>query len=58
MIPKAVSSSSCASSIILDDIINGNVTIDGSSFFLGLQQLDTQLANLQGNLTTINNSMS
>jgi hypothetical protein len=58
MIPKAMNSMSCASSIILDDIINGNVTSSGSNFFLGLKQLDTQLGNLNGNLTTINNSMS
>ena len=49
---------SCSTSIILDDIINGNVTLDASSFFLGLNQLNTQLGNLNGNLTSINSSMA
>lgn len=48
----------CATSIVLDDLINGNVTTDGSSFFAGLIQLDTQLGYLNGNLTAINNSMA
>ena len=58
MFPKSIDAVSCSSSIILDDIINGNVTTDGQSFFLGLTQLDSQLANLDGNLTTINSSMT
>ena len=49
---------SCATSIIFDDVLNGNVTNDASSFFMGLRQLDTQLGNLNSNMTTINSSMS
>ena len=52
-----MTSTSCATSIILDDLLNGNVTQDGSSFFLGLKQLDTQLDHLNTNLSTINSSM-
>ncbi len=51
-----MSSTSCASAIILDDIINGNVSTSGK-FFSGLKQIDTQLGYLDGNLTTVNNSM-
>ena len=51
-------STTCATSIIFDDILNGNVTQDGASFFLGLNQLHTQLGNLNGNLSTINSSMA
>lgn len=42
----------------MDDILNGNVTSDGSSFFVGLHQLSTQLGYLNGNLTSINNTMA
>lgn len=48
----------CASSIIIDDLLNGNVTVDGSSFFTGLIQLNTQLRHLNGNLTAINTTMA
>lgn len=47
----------CASSIVLDDLMNGNVTTDGSSFFSGLNQINIQLGYLNGNLTAINNTM-
>ena len=56
-IPNTMQSVSCATSIIFDDVINGNVTQDGSSFFLGLNQLHTQLGNLNGNMSTINTQM-
>ena len=58
MITSAFNSVSCASSIILDDILNGNVTTDGSSFFVGLNQLYTQLGYLSTNLSSINTTMS
>lgn len=47
----------CASSIVLDDLMNGNVTTDGTSFFAGLNQINVQLGYLNGNLTAINNTM-
>ena len=53
-----MTSVSCASSIILDDMLNGNVTQDGSSFFVGLYQLNQQLGFLKSNLTTINSTMA
>lgn len=58
MITSTYNSVSCASSIILYDILNGNVTLDGSSFFVGLNQFYTQLGNLNTNLTSINNTMA
>lgn len=58
MITSTYNSVSCASSIILDDILNGNVTLDGTSFFVGLNQFYTQLGNLNTNLTSINNTMA
>jgi hypothetical protein len=58
MITSTFNSVSCASSMILDDILNGNVTSDGSSFFVGLNQLHTQLGHLSANLTAINSTMS
>jgi subtilase family serine protease len=58
MITTTYNSVSCASSIILDDILNGNVTLDGSSFFVGLNQFYTQLGYLNANLSSINNTMA
>lgn len=49
---------SCAASIVLDDLMNGNVTTDGTSFFAGLNQIKTQLGYLNGNLTAINTTMA
>lgn len=48
----------CASSIVLDDLMNGNVTTDGTSFFSGLNEINVQLGYLNGNLTAINNTMA
>jgi len=58
MITTTFNSVSCASSIILDDILNGNVTTDGSSFFVGLNQFYTQLGYLNANLSSINSTMA
>lgn len=48
----------CAKSIMLDDLLNGNVTDDASSFFSGLKQIDTQLGYLNGNISSINTTLS
>jgi hypothetical protein len=53
----------CSVAIFTDDLLNGNVTLDGSSFFVGLNQFNTQmttlgnnLANLQGNFSSLTNA--
>lgn len=43
---------------MLDDLLNGNVTDDASSFFSGLKQIDTQLGYLNGNISSINTTLS
>lgn len=50
----------CSLAIFTDDLINGNVTLDGTSFFTGLTLfssnlnfLDTNLTNIQNNLTDL-----
>jgi hypothetical protein len=43
----------CGVSISLDDILNGNITSDQNSFFLGTNTMVTRLGELQGNITTI-----
>ena len=58
MFPQSTTSVGCATSIIIDDILNGNVTTDGSSFFTGLTQLHAQLGYLSSNLTSINSTMA
>ena len=58
LISNSIGNINCATSIMLDDIINGNVTEDASSFFSGLKQIDTQLGYLEGNLSSINTTLS
>jgi hypothetical protein len=58
IISTSLDSMTCASAIVLDDLMNGNVTTDGTSFFAGLSQIKLQLGYLDGNLTSINNSMA
>lgn len=48
----------CAGSMIADDLLNGNVTSDGSSYFTGLNMLNTQLGWFSGNLTTITTQLN
>jgi len=48
----------CAVSIFVDDILNGNITNSGTSFFTGLNTLTAQLNNLNGNLSIISSSFN
>ena len=55
----------CSLAIFTDDLINGNVTLDGTSFFTGLTLfssnlnfLDTNLTNIQNNLTDLSDTAS
>lgn len=48
----------CSVSIFIDDVLNGNVTSSGTSFFTGLNTLSSQLNNLNGNLSNINGNLS
>ena len=41
----------CATSIMLDDVVNGNVTLDGKNFFIGISNLITEVTNLKNNLS-------
>ena len=54
----AINNLGCASAIFVDDLLNGNVTNNGSAFFTGLNTLSAQLNNLAGNLSFINSSLS
>lgn len=44
---------SCALSIIFDDLFNGNVTADGSNFFIGIKNLGTELQSMGTNINGI-----
>jgi len=48
----------CSTAIFTDDLLNGNVTLNGSSFWVGLNQFVTQIVNLNGNLTNISNNFT
>lgn len=48
----------CSTAIIVDDLLHGNVTSDGSSFFTGLITLTNEIDNLDSNLSNINAQLS
>lgn len=48
----------CSTAIFVDDLLNGNVTSNGSDFFTGLNTLSSKLTDLNGNLTNINGNFS
>ena len=54
----AINNLGCASAIFVDDLLNGNVTSNGSAFFTGLNTLSSQLTNLNGNLSNIAGNFS
>jgi hypothetical protein len=49
---------SCSLAIFTDDLLNGNVTLSGTSFFTGLNTFSNNLNKLSGNLSTINTAFS
>ena len=48
----------CSLAIFTDDLLNGNVTLSGSSFFVGLNMFSGSLSKLSGNLTTISTAFT
>ena len=50
---KSMQASGCAISIVIDDMINGNVTADGNTFFLGVKTLDNELQLISDNIPKI-----
>lgn len=48
----------CSLAIFTDDLLNGNVTTDGTSFFTGLNIFSTSLTSLSGNLTNIQGNLT
>lgn len=50
---KGINDLQCSTAIMFDDIVNGNVTADGSNFFIGVTNLVQSINDLSGNMTTI-----
>jgi len=48
----------CGVSLTFDDLLNGNITSDNTSFFMGVSTLATYLTDFQGNITTIINDFT
>lgn len=48
----------CSLAIFTDDLMNGNVTTDGQSFFTGLNVFSSSLTDLDTNLTSISTTLS
>lgn len=53
----------CTAAIMTDDVMNGNSTVNGGSYFMGmnmvpdaLSYLQTNLSNIDGNLTQVWNT--
>lgn len=52
---KGLGDLTCSTSILMDDIVNGNVTTDGKSFFIGISKLITEMGILDTSMTTVSN---
>jgi len=55
----------CSTAILFDDIVNGNVTADGSAFFTGvsvmvstINDLNTNINDISNNMTNLNNGLT
>lgn len=48
----------CSVAIFVDDLLNGNVTSNGSKFFTGLNTLYAEIDNLDAKLVDINGNFS
>jgi hypothetical protein len=48
----------CSLAIFTDDLLNGNTTLNGSSYFTGLTVFKNSLGNLDSNLTNLQTSLS
>jgi len=49
---------SCSAAIFTDDLLNGNVTDNGTSYFVGLNNFKNQMDDLNNNLTDIKNALN
>jgi phage gp45-like len=47
----------CSTAVMFDDIINGNVSFDGDSFFIGVETLGTELGKVNGNISNLETEM-
>jgi hypothetical protein len=52
------SKTSCVAVMATDDMMNGNVTAGGGSYFMGINQVGIVLENLRTNLTNIDNNIT
>lgn len=48
----------CSIAMFTDDLLNGNVTLNGSSFFVGLNQFNSQMTTLNANLNNLNGNFT
>lgn len=62
---KGISDFQCSTSMLFDDVINGNVTADGSTFFTGIStmitsvnSLNANMADIRGNMTDLKNTLN
>jgi hypothetical protein len=54
---SGISNLACSSAILIDDMINGNVTNDGTTFFIGMSPLSNQIDVLNSNIGSINTTL-
>lgn len=55
---KGIDASTCAISVFMDDLVNGNVSSSGTSFWMGLSTLSTELGNINTNVVDIQNNLT
>ena len=52
------SKATCSAAMLTDDVMNGNVTNGGGSYFMGLNQVPILLEELRTNLSSIDGNLS
>jgi predicted PurR-regulated permease PerM len=55
---NSIKTMQCGVAITFDDLLNGNVTTDNTSFFMGVSTLATYLTSFSANITTIINDFT
>ena len=58
MVTTTMKNLTCSFAVVPDDLLNGNTTANGSTFFTGINKLSQSLDHFDGNFTDINNIIS
>jgi hypothetical protein len=57
-VTSSYSKISCATAVVIDDVLNGNISYGGKSFFAGVNSLKTLMIELKNNIDQIGSNIS